>query len=60
MVLVKTPSDFIDRSILLLQAHPNTTRITTTYHITPHQQPHPAIQTLPQKPTKSQNSHGVP
>ncbi|KAK6516760.1 hypothetical protein TWF506_006649 [Arthrobotrys conoides] len=35
MVLVKTPLDFIDRSVQLLQAHPNTTRITTTYNISP-------------------------
>ncbi|RVD80707.1 uncharacterized protein DFL_008601 [Arthrobotrys flagrans] len=35
MVLVKTPLDFIDRSIRLLQAHPDTTRITTTYNISP-------------------------
>ncbi|KAF3908595.1 hypothetical protein ABW21_db0209721 [Orbilia brochopaga] len=35
MVLVKTPVEFVDRSLLLLQAHPNTARITTTYHISP-------------------------
>ncbi|KAF3930556.1 hypothetical protein ABW19_dt0203159 [Dactylella cylindrospora] len=35
MVLTKTPADFVERSIKLLQAHPNTARITTTYHISP-------------------------
>ncbi|KAF3910878.1 hypothetical protein ABW20_dc0106884 [Dactylellina cionopaga] len=35
MVLVKTPADFVERSLLLLKANPNTTRITTSYHISP-------------------------
>ncbi|KAK6350045.1 hypothetical protein TWF696_006294 [Orbilia brochopaga] len=35
MVLVRTPVEFVDRSLALLQAHPNTARITTTYHISP-------------------------
>ncbi|KAK6533570.1 hypothetical protein TWF694_002508 [Orbilia ellipsospora] len=35
MVKVHTPLEFIERSLQLLQAHPNTTKITTTYHISP-------------------------
>ncbi|KAK6536470.1 hypothetical protein TWF281_000703 [Arthrobotrys megalospora] len=49
MVLVKTPIDFIERSIQLLQAHPNTTRITTTYNITPAPTT-PSRRPKPQKP----------
>ncbi|KAK6357079.1 hypothetical protein TWF718_001405 [Orbilia javanica] len=56
MVLVKTPSDFIDRSIQLLQAHPNTTRITTTYNISPA----PTTPSRRPKPTTTSSSSKTP
>ncbi|PWW79589.1 hypothetical protein C7212DRAFT_291468 [Tuber magnatum] len=32
MKLTKTPQEFVDESLLLLNARPSTTRITTSYH----------------------------
>ncbi|KAK6363243.1 hypothetical protein TWF730_000686 [Orbilia blumenaviensis] len=55
MVLVKTPLDFIERSIQLLQAHPNTTRITTTYNIQPTPTT-PSRRPKPSKPTSTSSS----
>ncbi|KAF3215602.1 hypothetical protein TWF192_006530 [Orbilia oligospora] len=52
MVLVKTPLDFIERSVQLLQAHPATTRITTTYNISPA----PTTPSRRPKPTPSKST----
>ncbi|EGX51360.1 hypothetical protein AOL_s00054g430 [Orbilia oligospora ATCC 24927] len=52
MVLVKTPLDFIERSVQLLQAHPATTRITTTYNISPA----PTTPSRRPKPTSSKST----
>ncbi|KAG0634343.1 signal recognition particle 9 kDa protein-domain-containing protein [Tuber brumale] len=35
MKLTKTPQEFVDESLLLLNARPSTTRITTSYHAAP-------------------------
>ncbi|KAF3079330.1 hypothetical protein TWF569_002578 [Orbilia oligospora] len=55
MVLVKTPLDFIERSVQLLQAHPATTRITTTYNISPA----PTTPSRRPKPTSSKSTTTV-
>ncbi|EPS42407.1 hypothetical protein H072_3558 [Dactylellina haptotyla CBS 200.50] len=57
MVRVYSPVDFVERSLQLLQAYPNTTKITTTYHITP--PPDPSKPTRHPKPTKPTSSTSV-